>query len=253
MSKNLFLVHAFLLSAIFLSAAVRAEIELTAETSKDNLLTVGCSDWKPYCFFTKGQLQGPSYDVAQKVLRHSQIDYEFNHYPWTRIYNLALTEPNYLILGLGRTEKRENLFNWIGPLKKPSLIYVYQLKDAPKKIIQTTDLTQLTMAVERAAFTQDYLLKRGYDKDKLIRVSRMEQLLKMALHHRIDGFMLDEKVFQYESQRNNIDPNLFRKAFLAFEVNEYLAASKNTPINRVDKIKQTYKRLLQQGDIQLPD
>ncbi len=226
-------------------------LSIQADEVSRHTLTVGCSDWKPYCYYDEGSLKGPAYQLAKKVMDSSKLEYSFEYFPWNRIYRLALNQENYLIMGLGRTQKRENLFSWIAPLRKPARIYAYKLKSSKVIIEKPEDLLNYQLAVERAAFTQDYLLALGYNKDKLITVSRMDQLLKMALHNRIDGFILDENVFKFESLKNNIDPNLFEASLVVFEVTEYLAAHKSTPAHIIKKIKDTYLYLLKEGEIEL--
>ena len=221
--------------------------------SNDEALTVGCSDWKPYCYSVDGQLQGRAYTITQQIMDASQVEYDFKFYPWNRIYQLAMKTEDHLIVGLGRTNKRENHFTWITPVRKPAKIFAYQLKNSPVKINTESDLLNYLLAVERGSFTHDYLLALGYDRKKLITVSRMKQLLMMAQHGRIDGFILDESVFESESIKNNIDAGLFKKSFLAFEVTEYLAASKNISAEVVNKIKKSYHHLIQNKVIQLPD
>lgn len=225
----------------------------SAKESNAETIIVGCSDWKPYCFPVDDQLQGHSYAIIQKIMDASQVEYNFKFYPWNRIYQLAMKTEDHLIVGLGRTNKRENHFTWIAPVRKPAKIFVYQLKNSPVKIDNESDLFNYRLAVERGSFTHDYLLALEYDRKKLITVSRMKQLLMMAKHGRIDGFILDESVFESESIKNNIDAGLFKKSFLAFEVTEYLAASKNISAEVVNKIKKSYHHLIQNKVIQLPD
>jgi hypothetical protein len=228
-------------------------------TANEQKLIIGCSDWKPYCYFSDGQLTGSAYQLMQQILTHNQrienqpLDYSFAYIPWNRIYRLTLKNPNYLIMGLGRTAKREDLFNWILPLRKPTRIFFYQLKKNASPISRASDLLNFRLAVERGAFTQDYLLELGYSKEKLITVSRMDQLLKMALHGRIDGFLLDEKVFAFESAKNNINPAQFDASFLAFEVTEYLAAHKKLSPRIIHSLQQSYRELIAQDNIQLLD
>ncbi len=222
------------------------------------MLTIGCSDWKPYCYFDQGNLTGSAYQVVEKVMQHNNenvenIDYNFAYIPWNRIYRLALKNENTLIMGLGRTKKREDLFSWVFPLRKPSKIYVYQLASSKLVIDQPDDLLNYRIAVERGSFTEDYLKELGYEKENILTVSRMDQLLKMAMHERIDGFLLDEKVFAFETKKNNIDAKLFKTSLMAFEVTEYLAANKNTLADVLSKIRQSYAELIKQEKIYLLD
>lgn len=221
-------------------------------------ITIGCSDWKPYCYFDQGALTGSAYQLVNKVLQHdpklvNKIDYNFAYIPWNRIYRLALKNENTLIMGLGRTHKRENLFHWLFPLRKPTSVYAYQLASSNLVIDHAEDLLNYRIAVERGSFTEDYLIDLGYKKENILTVSRMDQLLKMALHGRIDGFLLDEKVFAFETKKNNINAALFKTNLMAFEVTEYLAAHKNSSPEVLQQIEQSYAELRKQKKIHLLD
>lgn len=222
-------------------------------------ITIGCSDWKPYCYSDQGTLTGSAHQLIKQVLQHNNvkfeknIDYSFAYIPWNRIYRLTLKNENTFIVGLGRTRKRETLFNWVVPLRKPTKVYAYLLKSSNILLDKPADLLNYRIAVERGSFTEDYLVELGYKKENILTVSRMDQLLKMALHKRIDGFLLDEKIFAFESQKNKIDPRLFTKALFAFEVTEYLATNKKTPIETVNQIQRAYTELINKKEISLLD
>jgi len=47
---------------------------------------------------------------------------------WARVYKNGFEKKNYFISGLGRTPKREKLFQWVGPITKGIDIHFSNLK-----------------------------------------------------------------------------------------------------------------------------
>jgi polar amino acid transport system substrate-binding protein len=244
---RLFIFYIFALSVLF---TVNKSL---ADTANNKYVYAGCSDWKPYCYKENGQLQGSLVDISKAILNEADIKYTFNVFPWVRVYHKGLNEADFLVLGLGRTPKRESLFKWIAPLKKPAKIHAFQRADSEISLTNTDDLKDYIIVVERASYTHDYLIDRGHDEDKLVTVSRYSQIFKVLLHGRAQLFLLDDGAFKPEVLRSGFDPDLFQRSILAFTVTEYLATSLKTSDEMVEKIQLSYAELMKQGKIDLPD
>lgn len=227
--------------------------KLSAETDHNDFVIAGCSDWKPYCYKESDRMLGSHFDISKQVLDEAGIKYAFDVYPWVRVYHMGKHEENFLVLGLGRTEKREDLFKWIAPLKKAANIHAYQLASSDINVTNTDDLKHYNIAVERGSYTQEYLRKHGHDEVKIIEVSRYNQLFNVLLHKRADFFLLDDAAFIPEIKRNGFNLESFKRSILVFKVTEYLATSKYTSDRLVEKMKASYEKLIKKGKIKLPD
>lgn len=248
LSKN-----AFLIFYIFALSVLLSVNKSLADTVDHDFVYAACSDWKPYCYKENGHLQGSLVDISKNVLDAASIKYTFDVFPWVRVYHKGLNEADFLVLGLGRTPKRESLFKWIAPLKNPTKIHAYQREDSKITLVSTDDLKDYVIAVERGSYTYDYLIDRGHDEDKILTVSRYSQLFKVLLHGRAQLFLLDDGALKPEALRGGFDPDLFQRSILVFTVTEYLATSKKTSDEIVDKIQSSYAELMEQGKIDLPD
>lgn len=246
--KNALLICYLLLFAVLLPV----NQSLAGTTHKDTVI-VGCGDWKPYCYKENGLLQGSLIDNSKAILDAASIDHTYRAFPWARVYHKTLNEANFLLLGLGRTSKREALFKWIVPLKKPARIHAYQLENSKISLATPRDLKDYVIAVERGSYTYDYLIDHGHDETKIIKVSRYGQLFNMVASHRAQLLLMGDSAFKPEAKRNGFDPQLFKRSILVFTVDGYLATSKNTSDEMVKRIQASYAELLKQGKVNLPD
>jgi len=242
----LLILTVFTLSIVLLNRSI-------ADEARNGIVSAGCSDWKPYCYKEDGRLHGALVDISKAVLDAANVEYTFDVYPWIRVYHKGLNEADFLILGLGRTQKREALFKWIAPLKNPAKIHAYQRADSNISLVNTDDLTDYVIAVERGSYTYDYLVERGHDVEKIVTVSRYDQIFKMMLDNRVQLFLLDDSAFKPEAKRSGFDPKLFQRSILVFKVTEYLATSKKTSDEMVEKLKASYAKLIEQGKINISD
>ena len=79
-------------------------------------LTFATEDNPPFNFLQDGEITGSSTDVLKEVAKRTGITASFSLYPWARAYKMAQSNKNTCAYSTARTEDRENLFKWVGPL-----------------------------------------------------------------------------------------------------------------------------------------
>lgn len=254
--KKLFFVQILILATCLSTARIsvasvsqeNAELE-----TKEQFLQLACSDWKPYCYQENAQVVGQIIDVSKSIVNTAEFEYTLELLPWKRVYQQGLKTPNFLILGLGRTAKREKLFKWIAPIKKPSNIFAYKKVDSDITVKNVADLSQYDIAVERGSYMHDFLVLNGHDENKIILVARYAQLYNMVKNNRAQLFLMDSKVFRPEALRNNFSPDDFKPTIRAIVDTEYLATGLNTSDAVVNRLKRSYEKLSSSSQLSLPD
>ena len=109
-------------------------------------LTLTTEDYPPFNFAKDGgkTITGSSTDVMNEVLKRTGIKATIALLPWERAYKEALDDKNTCVYSTTRTEAREKLFKWVGPLvtdswalyaKADSTITINSLDDAKKYTI----------------------------------------------------------------------------------------------------------------------
>jgi polar amino acid transport system substrate-binding protein len=104
-------------------------------------LTILTEEYPPINFRQGDSLTGSSVEIVREILKRLHQPAEITMLPWARAYNLAKTKPNMVLFTTTRTQERENLFHWVGPVctstnafyaKKGSNLQIDSLEDAKK-------------------------------------------------------------------------------------------------------------------------
>jgi len=212
---------------------------------------VGCNHYRPFVDEINGKPVGIGYEIAKEVLKKAGIEFEYKVLPWARVYYYGLHKKNYMIGCLGRTAYRENKFYWIGPMEKGVKLYFYALKSNPINLKSVEEAKKYKIAVEKDTYNEQFLTTHNFPKENIKSVIKKIQMLKMLKNRRVDLILLNDKELKAAAKKININPDIFKKVIYVFTVQSYLAFSKNTPKEIVEKVKKAYKELKKEGKIKL--
>jgi len=82
-------------------------------------LTILTEQYPPFNYIEDGELQGLSYELLALMLAdldQTELLDSIQLVPWSRGYQLVQHQPNTLLFSMVRTEQRENLVAWVGPI-----------------------------------------------------------------------------------------------------------------------------------------
>ena len=116
---------------------------LSGCTGANNALSLQLltENYPPITFMKDGKVTGFATEVVQEILKRLNQPDNIQMMAWDEAYNLALKEKNVVLFSTTRTEQRETLFKWVGPIgsyndvlyaKKGSGIVINSLEDAKK-------------------------------------------------------------------------------------------------------------------------
>ncbi|MDI9570550.1 MAG: transporter substrate-binding domain-containing protein [Pseudomonadota bacterium] len=98
-------------------------------------------NYPPITFMKDGKITGFATEVVQELLHRQNQPDNIRMMAWDDAYRLALQERNVVLFSTTRTDKREMLFKWVGPIgsyrdvlyaKRGSGIAIVNLEDARK-------------------------------------------------------------------------------------------------------------------------
>jgi len=215
-------------------------------TSNDFTIKVASTEWPPYVYLENGKIQGSAYKISTDILKRVGISFKFQLQPWKRVYHRGLNEDNFLICGLGRTTNREKLFQWIGPLTNGLDIYFYKRKSTHLQIKNVDNAKNFKIGVVRGGYAQDYLFHNGFKPKRILDVTNPGQLWEILEKNRLPFILLPTNMEPLDLENSH-----FERAMFAFRVTDYLAASKQTPRDLIEKLKSAYNDLKKEGKIVL--
>ena len=211
-------------------------------------LSVFTDEWAPYNFQENGLITGISTDIVKKTLQSAGFNYSIKILPWKR--GLATTQrtPLSLMYTVARTNEREDLFKWVGPILN-GRVYLYKLKKRTDISINSAeDIQRYKSAVLRGGAVQSYLQELGISPDHYVQVSYSDQLIPMLYANRVELIPGDELDLMYQIKQMDFKISNIETAFLLYQRDYYLALNKDTPDDIVNRLQLALDKLINTGE-----
>ena len=215
-------------------------------------ITIVTEDYPPYNYLHDEKITGMSTEVVLAVVNEANVSYTHDIYPWARAYQMAKINKNTLIHSIGRTAKREKLFQWIGVIAPTQFCVISLKKREDIQINSLNDLKQYQIGTIRDDIQEKYLLGMGFKKGKqIVSVSRHKQNFDLLLKGRIDLWASVELTASHIARQNDLIPDEILKRKFCFEdlstEGVYMAFSKNTAPSLIKEFKQALIKIKQNG------
>ena len=197
--------------------------------------------------FHEGKVGGPATAIVEATLKRAKLDYRVSAYPWARAYDMALHEPNVLIYLIARTPEREALFNWVGEVVKVDT-YLYKLRSRMDiTVASLDDAKRYRVGVIRDDVRQDYLRQASLPR-LVVSAQNLENFRKL-LNGQVDLVPLPERDAVALCREARFDCKGIEKALTldALGMDLYLAYSKATPANVVERTRKAFHVLKADG------
>ncbi len=210
-------------------------------------ITVVTEEYPPYNYIENGKITGCSTEIVHEVMKRSGIDYTIKSYPWARTYNLAQNSPNTLIYSIGRNEKREKLFQWVGVVA-PYEIFLFKAKARKDiEISSLEDAQKYKIGAVRDDVRAQYLEKNGINNADL--VPNDTQNIKKLLAGRIDLMPVDKLAASYLMKKEGLNFGDIEQVFLLEDLSTglYLAFSLQTDEKIVEKCRKALAEIKDDG------
>ena len=161
---------------------------------------------------------------VREIMARAGIGYAIELLPWKRAYAQALREPDTCIFSTSRTQEREALFRWIGPLNEAEWV-LYGLAERRLALRTLDDARGLVIGTVLGDARDDYLRQRGLNVAPVTQEWLNPQKLLLG---RIDlwavGMAVGSKPFLGKEWEGKVVP------LLTFNrVQTYLACNKQLP------------------------
>ncbi|MDA8134685.1 MAG: ABC transporter substrate-binding protein [Desulfobacteraceae bacterium] len=235
--KKIVLVFVSIFFAIV--AVAQAEVKITIYTE----------DWAPYNFKINEKFVGISTEIVEATFKRANVNYEMIMASWARGYRTVLYENNTMLFTTARTEEREPLFAWVGPIATRN-VHLLKLKERKDISISSLEgVKKFHLGVLRDDASTQYFIEKGFIENKHFElISLAEVEIKMLYAGRYDLIPGDEIAAKYQAKSYGYDPSQIEKAFLLIDRGGYyMAFNKGTDSELVKKIENTFLQLTREG------
>ena len=208
-----------------------------------NDLTIATEDYPPFNFPMGRSVGGLSTDILRKALDRAQIAATITLYPWLRAYGSAQDDANACVYSTTRTELRENLFKWVGPISHNNWV-LFARADNPAVVTSLDDVRGAVIGGYQGDATALYLRGKGLTVD----TAPSDRLNpRKLLNGRIDYWATGQwsgGVIAVEEGARGL-----KVALVIKDVPLYLACNKAVSDSLIDRLNRAVQSLRDEGVI----
>ena len=220
-----------------------------AAASVDDIVFM-TEQYPPYNFEEHNELRGIAVDTLVLMLQGAgskQTREDIKLLPWARGYNRVLSEPNTCLFSTTRTEEREHLFKWVGPIA-PEVVGLIARKERNIKIGSVEDIEKHKVGTIRDDVAEQYLFIAGISLDDMERVAETILNIRKLNRGRIDLWAYDQNVAMWELKANGFNPVDYESVYVLGRKDQYFAFHKGTPDSVVQKLQAALDTLKADGE-----
>ena len=206
--------------------------------------------YPPYNFEEDNRIRGIAVDTLALMLQRAgskQTREDIILLPWARGYKRVQSEPDTCLFSTTRTEEREHLFEWIGPIA-PEAVGLIARKERNIKIDSVEDIEKHKIGTIRGDVAEQYLIIAGINVDNMERVAKTILNIRKLNHGRIDLWAYDENVAMWELKANGFNPADYESVHLLGRKNQYFACHKGTSDTVIQKLQAALDALKADGE-----
>lgn len=196
--------------------------------------------YPPYNFKAGGEVKGIAVDLLQEALKQSGNEITnkaLSIQPWTRAYQSAMKGPNTVLFSTTRTEQREPLFQWVGPISDTRVVLLAR-KDSNITLNSVSDAANYKIGVIRDDIGEQLALSNGIPDAKLKRVGKAPALAKMLDKGRVDLWAYEENVARWFIKSNGLNNGDFVTVLVLSEGQLYYSFSPDVDPALVQQLQQ---------------
>lgn len=232
------------LRALLLSILVLTPLTSRAETGTDIYLYT--ENYGRYNYSLNGRdfehwrddIGGTSTDLVKAIMAESGLSYRLRLRTWRVGYERTLERPNYGLYSTARTESREDLFAWVGPIAQYNwVLFKYSGNDL--NIERIEDLAGLRIGGYEDDAATLFLQEQGYAVSTLPNDSLNPQRLAQD---QIDVWIASD-VSAYQLAQNAGYPNI-EPALIIRTLDMYLAMNPKTDPDKLQQLQDAYHRVI---------
>jgi polar amino acid transport system substrate-binding protein len=184
----------------------------------------------PFNFEEDGAVVGISADLlllAMETAGHPAPRSAIRILPWARAYTIVQREPDTVLFSMARTEQREPLFQWVGPIYDLTIGLIAR-RDRNIVMDSMADAGQYAIGTIRDGAPEQLVISAGYPEEKLERLTDPSLNLKKLEAGRIDLFAFNVPTTFFMMRRAGMDPGDYEVVYTLKKTSLFYGFHKDT-------------------------
>ena len=228
----------FILKSILVFFIILPHLEAFQAPSPLENITFYTENYPPANYTENNKLKGISVDTLKALWKHLDLpEQEILLVPWARGYRFTLDNSNTALFTMSRTQSRENLFKWVGPVFNSTHVLIAK----KSKNFNFSSLGQIfyhRVATVQGDISEISLHQVGFPLSNMATVSELKQAFLMMQSDRVDMIVVSIHGFAYLAKQLNFDASEYEQVWQINKVGNYFAFNINTP----DEAIQLYQK-----------
>ena len=200
----------------------------------------------PYNYMGPNGPTGISSEILQALLKHLDLHWPIEFMTWTVGYHIALREPNILLYSMLRTEDREELFQWVGPIFTDKMNLYRKGGRTEVNISSIKDALSYRIGVVEDNFEHHYFSDQGLSVgEHLFPVEQQDQNFQALLDKRVDLIALTASQATQHIQAKGYSTSQFEPVLEMKDISGdiYMVFSLETDSRYVQQFSDTLQQL----------
>jgi ABC-type amino acid transport substrate-binding protein len=209
-------------------------------------LQVYTEDYPPLTFMNPfGEITGFGTDIVYEIMNRNKVFANIKLSTWNNGYELALHNPNFCLFTMDRTEIRESLFQWVGPIGTNATFF-YTRAGSGISIGSLADARSLSSVGTVSSWYSDQALRElGFTN--LVSENEPGIMTKKLMLGEIDAFVCSAVTFPTILKEQGYEYDQVTEAFTLMSSDFYIAFSKNTSATIVNQWQEALEAMQQDG------
>ena len=193
---------------------------------KNKTFTIMTEVYPPYNYLEEGKITGISTEIMREILKRIDHPDDIKLFSWSRGYNLILKNDNHVLYSTTRSQIREDLFKWVGPLV-PNKTVFFARKGSGISINKLHDAAKVkSIGTYKDDFGELHLKKEGFTNIDSVVDNRLN--IKKLVAGRIDLWIINEVIGIHLAKKAGLADKI-EPVFEVVSKQMYIAFSRNTP------------------------
>jgi len=205
----------------------------------------------PFNFSENGEIKGISVDILTEIIKGTNIPYKLENIkilPWARAYDMVQKNQQTILFSMGRTDEREKLFKWVGPIYT---LKIGVIAKKTKKVVigSSSDLNKYIIGTVRDGAPEQLIVKAGANIEKLDRGTALDLNIKKLMSDRIDCLAFNVPAAFYNISKMGGNSSDYEVVYVLKETGLYYGANLSTSDAQIQALQKSLDNAIKNGTV----